>query len=101
MKVKNVKLPDGLTQNGFDFSSQDDNHIDLDKLDHIVEYIEMWFDKTKTIRKRQSSYGLKHLIERNTGTYISNGDLIAAMIICGYRYQKDGINCYFNVTTNE
>ena len=61
----------------------------------------MSFDTTKTINKKRSSYSLKHTVERNINTYVSNGELIAAMIICGYNYRVDGINCYFNVSVIE
>lgn len=98
--VNNVRLPEGLTKNGFYLSDKQEDQIDKTKLEHIISFIEMWFDKTKSIRKKQSSYGLKHLVERNINTYVSNGELIASMIICGYKYKVDGINCYFNVDTN-
>jgi hypothetical protein len=96
----NIKLPDGLTKNGFSESDKEDDQIDKNELEHIINFIELRFDKTKSINKKRSSYGLKHLVERNINTYVSNGELIASMIICDYKYKVDGINCYFNVTTN-
>ena len=39
----------------------------------------------KTINKRISSYGLKHLAERHVGAYISNEALIKAMLESGFR----------------
>ena len=39
----------------------------------------------KTINLRQTSYGMKHVVERETGKYISNGDFICAAIMCGYK----------------
>ena len=96
----NTKLPTELTKNGFFPSDKKEDQIDKNKLEHIISYIELWFDKTINISKKQSSYGLKHLVERNIDTYVSNGELVASMIICGYKYKADGINCYFNVNTN-
>lgn len=96
----NIKLPSELTKNGFSHSHKKEDQIDKNKLEHIINFIELWFDKTKSINKKQSSYGLKHLVERNIDAYVSNGELIASMIICDYKYKVDGINCYFNVTTN-
>jgi len=98
--IDNIKLPDNLTKNGFSHSEKEEDQIDKTKLEHIIRFIEMWFDKTKSINKKQSSYGLKHLVERNINTYVSNGELIASMIICDYKYKVDGINCYFNVNIN-
>ena len=96
----NVKLPNELTKNGFAPSDKEEDQIDKNKLEHIINFIELRFDKTKSINKKQSSYGIKHLVERNIGTYVSNGELIASMIICDYKYKVDGINCCFNVNTN-
>jgi len=98
--IDNIRLPETLTKNGFSHSDKEEDQIDKTKLEHIIRFIEMWFDKTKSINKKQSSYGLKHLVERNIDTYVSNGELIASMIICDYKYKVDGINCYFNVNTN-
>lgn len=96
----NAKLPNNLTKNGFSHSDKKEDQIDKNELEHIICFIELWFDKTKSINKKQSSYGLKHLVERNIENYVSNGELIASMIICDYKYKVDGINCYFNVNTN-
>lgn len=38
----------------------------------------------KTINKTRSSYGLKHVAERAMGVYISNEELIRAMLAAGY-----------------
>ena len=55
---------------------------------------------------RIGSYGLKHILERqkwtdDTNTYVSNGEAIVAMMLCGYkpRWEKDNSspNCGFSV----
>ena len=57
----------------------------------------------KTINKRISSYGLKHLAERQVGSYISNEALIQAMLESGFRAQpiRGTPNFYFNVKLTE
>ena len=57
----------------------------------------------KTMNKRITSYGLKHLAERQAGSYISNEALVQAMIECGFRAEKIGKtdNYYFNVKLTE
>ena len=57
----------------------------------------------KTMNKRISSYGLKHLAERQAGSYISNEALIQAMIESGFRAERirDTPNYYFNVKLTE
>jgi hypothetical protein len=43
---------------------------------------------TKTINRRHSSYGLKHMAEKHSPRrYLSNGAFIAAALIAGYRYR--------------
>lgn len=57
----------------------------------------------KTINRRISSYGLKHLAERQVGSYISNEALIQAMLESGFRAQpiRGTPNFYFNVKLTE
>jgi hypothetical protein len=57
----------------------------------------------KTLNKRITSYGLKHLAERQAGSYISNEALVQAMIESGFRAEKIGKtdNYYFNVKLTE
>lgn len=43
------------------------------------------------------SYGLKHYIERQTDEYLTNGDLIVAMLLSGYKAKFYGVNCEFKV----
>jgi len=42
--------------------------------------------KIKTINKRHSSYGLKHMAEKEIG-YVTNGAFITAAIHCGFPYE--------------
>ena len=57
----------------------------------------------KTMNKRITSYGLKHLAERQAGAYISNEALIQAMVESGFRAQqiRGTTNFYFNVKLTE
>ena len=96
-KSDKIKLPKELTQNGFHPSDKTVDLIDDTKLGHIINFIKLNFHKTKYISKKQTSYALKHLVERDIGVKISNGELIASMIRCGYKHKRDGINCFFNV----
>lgn len=61
------------------------------------DWISRNLERQKTISYKRSSYGLKHIAEREIG-YITNGTFIAAMIACGYRWVPDGPNAYFSVT---
>lgn len=54
-----------------------------------------------------SSYSLKHKIEDKQGEYLTNGDLIVAMLVSGYaaRFAKKDepldVNCFFKVEFSE
>jgi len=56
-----------------------------------------------TSQYKTGSYGLKHVVERLQGEYITNGDLIVAMLMRGHtaRFGKRGqglnVNCEFKV----
>jgi hypothetical protein len=50
----------------------------------------------KTINRDRSSYGLKHDVERASGTYVTNGAFIAAAIGLGFSFKTRGPNAYFN-----
>ncbi len=61
---------------------------------------EIW--PTSRINKKYSSYGLKHIAERDIG-YVTNGVFIAAAVHCGFRWKVDGDddpNPCFNVSTH-
>lgn len=54
--------------------------------------------RIKTINHRHSSYGLKHIYERVTGEYTTNGQFITAMLLAGFTAQMEGFNPYFAVS---
>jgi len=54
--------------------------------------------RTKTIRRIQGSYGLKHEAERCMGAYISNGAFIAAACLEGYAIDREGPNACFSLS---
>ncbi|MEU6397176.1 hypothetical protein ABZ867_09320 [Streptomyces cinnamoneus] len=47
------------------------------------------------------SYGVKHLIEQATGTYVTNGVLIAAALVVGYPYRYDQPNVRFGMSRRD
>ena len=70
----------------------------------LRDFINMEFVKRKTLNKKRSSYGIKHYVERRIGRrdkYVSNGELINAMIACGFDYElthPGSPNYHFNVS---
>ncbi len=39
----------------------------------------------KTVLDTHTSYGLKHILERDTGLYLTNNEFKDAMLMCGYK----------------
>jgi len=94
MRIKNI------TKNGFELPNEESQEVKIEELDDIIDFINTYFNMIKNINTKHSSYGLKHILERLMNKYISNGELITAMIICGYKYKRyrpNGLNCHFNV----
>lgn len=72
---------------------------DVDMFDQLI--LLNWcikLRKRKTFNRMQTSYGLKHRFERDTGIYVSNGAFKGAMLLVGFT-AKDiaDLNWYFNV----
>lgn len=58
-----------------------------------------YIEKIKLINNRYTSYGLKHIAEKEIG-YIANGVFIAAAIHCGFDFKvvDGGPNVQFNMS---
>ena len=70
---------------------------DPEQVKRCREWIKENGDRRKTINHRRNSYGLKHVGERVTGTYITNGAFIRAALEEGYEIAPSGkLNAYFN-----
>lgn len=50
-----------------------------------------------TTRYKMNSYKGKHIVEKQLGKYVSNGEFIIAMILLEYRFQaiSKSLNCLF------
>lgn len=101
MKRKTT-LPKFLFRKGFDQEPKEEEAVNDKAVKQIAAFIKEHFKSTRTMNYKQSSYRLMKLMERCHGYQIelNNGDLIAAMLKCGYRYKisdTNSLNCYFNV----
>jgi len=77
-----------------------------DQIAACLEWLERFGRKTKTVRPRNHSYYLKHVVERwvqktrNTGMTINNGAFIVAAMRAGYQVQCiGGPNTTFNIAS--
>ncbi len=50
----------------------------------VFDWIAKNIQPRKTENRRLSSYGLKHVLQRDTGIYITNNQFKDAMLLCGY-----------------
>ena len=91
------ELPTDLFQNGFD--TNDKTPLSKERVQKVADWISTRFEKSTRLYKIDSSYSIKHIVEKNMGEYIANGELIAAMILIGFKYQRipASPNVYFYV----
>lgn len=57
-----------------------------DRVHATVEWLRSNIEPVQAINQRRTSYGLKHVAEKQIG-YITNGVFIAAALIVGYRHE--------------
>lgn len=65
--------------------------------------LDMWVALTlwpiQTINRKHTSYGLKHMCERDIGHYVSDEDMKAALLRAGFRAEEpSGRHWHFNVS---
>ncbi len=64
-----------------------------------VHWLRLNVEPIKTINRRHSSYGLKHLAQKfSPNGYLSNGVFIAAALIVGYPFKVDPPNAMFGMS---
>ena len=71
----------------------------VERFEAACGWIRENLQQRKSFNYGRTSYGLKHIAEREIG-YITNGVFIAAMVHCGYSWQRVGMgpNARFNVS---
>jgi len=63
---------------------------------YLANWMGVHMEPIKTINKKNSSYGLKHLVEHFVpGTYVSNGQFVCAALVVGFNMMIDP-NCDLN-----
>ena len=75
--------------------------MDEETREELLDWCKKSFKRIKSInRKSTTSYGLKHLFERDEETkasYVSNEEFRGAMIKLGFEHTDD-VNMYFNIS---
>lgn len=93
----------GLTHEGFEYIDGIEDTLSESEpvISRIRPIIRKHFRKSKSISTVYGSYKLKHRMEEYNGEpgkdYVTNGKLIYAMALEGFRMKREGKNCYFNI----
>lgn len=66
-----------------DYSLFDDCFTD-EKKDKCIAWVHEFMVERKTPNRYHTSYGLKHLLERDTGIYMTNNQFKSLMLKCGH-----------------
>lgn len=54
------------------------------EIDIVCKWIKSKLTPIKSPNYERTSYGLKHILERDTGLYLTNNEFKDAMLMCGY-----------------
>lgn len=77
----------GINKDGRPFTNEDTQLItgcSDDEVQLVLEWIKSSIIPRKTPNLNQSSYGLKHRMEKETGLYTTNNQFKDAMLMCGF-----------------
>ena len=80
-----------MLKNGRPYSIEN-GYVDADLItDHsqeeqqiVMDWIRNNIYPRKTVLHGRTSYGIKHLLERDTGIYLTNNEFKDAMMVCGF-----------------
>ena len=81
-----------MIRNGRPYTNENgliDGALLTDREDDVITAVDGWIRKNiragKKILQGHTSYGMKHLLERDTGVYLTNNEFKDAMLLAGYR----------------
>ena len=102
LKIEPTLTPFGIEgQNTF----HSDDKFDQDYIKQLQTCIDWLKEKVvdNQMNRKTSSYGIKHIIERELDTYVSNGCFIAAVISLNIPYEKvpDSPNIFVAISDKE
>ncbi len=73
--------------------------LDDETRQKVVKWCEKYFLPSETVFSGISSYGLKHILEQDTGIYLTNGQFKGAMLLAGYFPKAyDDLNWLFKIS---
>jgi hypothetical protein len=70
-----------------------------DEIDVVLSWISENISPRKTPLCEHTSYGIKHLLKRDTGIYLTNNEFKDAMLLAGYRpVNPDELNWHYRIS---
>lgn len=102
MNSTTISIPIDLFEKGF-ASAEDLNMTDIPvsynaRMFPVITFIERHFQKGDEINRSANSQWLAQIYRNGTGGQITNGQMTAAMIISGFKYERNGLNGLFNIS---
>lgn len=95
----------GLDVTGYPYWRYRDGYIERAFNEERVQAAIDWLadkPRTKNVNcSQRTSYGLKHIMERQTGTYVMNGEFLAAALFLGFKLRRvqDTPNGHLNISS--
>ena len=95
--------------NGRPYSNENgyiDDKLITNRSEEVIEKVYDWIKKGFIKRKTpnydcKTSYGLKHILEHDTGIYLSNNEFKDAMLMCGFvPADPDELNWRYCISQN-
>ena len=81
-----------MIKNGRPYTNENgftDGALITGREDAVVTAVDGWIRKNiragKKVLQGHTSYGMKHLLEHDTGVYLTNNEFKDAMLLAGYR----------------
>ena len=81
-----------------------DDKLITDRPEDVIEKVFAWIESNcimtkKPNRNSMTSYGLKHVLDHDTGIYVTNNEFKDAMMLCGFvPSDPNELNWYFNIS---
>lgn len=99
LKIEPTLSPAGIEP---DKTNEQFDEININEIKSCIKWLRTKFIG-KTMNRNISSYGIKHIIEREYDMYVSNGCFIAAVISLGIPYKKikQSINIFVPISNKE
>ena len=74
-------------------------NLDSDVQSLVLKWCKEHFIPTKSFNDKHTSYDLKHILQNQNGTYLTNGQFKGAMILSGFRVKSvEDLNWHFNIS---